>query len=72
MMRRSRNYLLASVLGILLFAINLVLGKLEVAYKIDTVVHLEGVPEFMLLLVSVVLFVVSALLRERAHDDDTH
>ncbi len=72
MSSKSRHFLVASVLCIVLFTVNLVLGKIEVAYKIDTLIHLEGVPEFLLLLVSVVLFVVSALLEERCKDGDTH
>ena len=71
-LKASRYYLAASVVGILLFVGNLILGKVEIAYKIDTLVHLEGVPEFLLLLASVILFVASTLLKERAQDEDNH
>ncbi len=66
MLKRSRTYLVISIFGIVLFAINLVLGKIEVAYKISTHVHLEGVPEFALLLVSVIFFMISTLLKEQS------
>ncbi|KAA3622539.1 MAG: hypothetical protein DWQ08_12690 [Proteobacteria bacterium] len=66
MFRNGRFFSSASILCVLLFLINLVLGKIEVANKIDTKVHLEGAPEFLLLLASVILFVISTLLKERA------
>lgn len=66
MFKTSRTYLAFSIICIVLFAINLVIGKLEVAYKINSHVHLEGVPEFILLLAAVIFFIISTLLKEQS------
>ena len=72
MLKNSRVYLIISIACILLFALNLVVGKMEVSSRIDTDIHLDGVPEFLLLLVSVMFFVISTLLKERAEANNTH
>jgi TRAP-type C4-dicarboxylate transport system permease small subunit len=71
MFKRSRFYFLISSICIVLFVINLIVGKIEVAYRIDTIVHLEGVPEFILLLVSIIFFVISTLLKEQSATNKT-
>ncbi|MDE0280816.1 MAG: hypothetical protein OXN16_06995 [Gammaproteobacteria bacterium] len=55
-----------------MFAVNLVVGKMEVSSRIDTNIHLDGVPEFLLLLVAVMFFVISTLLKERAEANNSH
>ena len=59
-------YLVVSIFCITLFVINLVVGKMEVSSRLDTNIHLDGAPEFLLLLTSVIFFVISTLLKERA------
>ncbi len=71
MFRNSRVYLAASILGIVLFTINLVVGKMEVSSLMPTSMHLDGVPEFLLLLTAIIFFVISTLLKERAETNDT-
>ena len=45
---------------------------MEVSSRIVSNIHLDGVPEFLLLLVSVIFFVISTLLNERAEANNTH
>ena len=71
MYKKSRFYTIISAICIAIFVINLILGKIEVTYRIDTVVHLEGVPEFILLLVSVIFFVISTLFKEQSETNTT-
>ena len=72
MLKNSRIYLVISIACIVLFAVNLVVGKMEVSSRIDTNIHLDGVPEFLLLLVAVMFFVISTLLKERAEANNSH
>ncbi len=72
MFRKSRLYLILSIVCIAVFAVNIVIGKIEIAYRIDTHVHLEGVPEFLALLASVIFFVISTLIKERSENDKSH
>lgn len=72
MLKNSRIYLIISISCIVLFAVNLVVGKMEVSSRIDTNIHLDGVPEFLLLLVAVMFFVISTLLKERAEANNSH
>ncbi|MXW48066.1 MAG: hypothetical protein F4Z97_05460 [Gammaproteobacteria bacterium] len=69
MFRSSRLYLIISIVCIVIFALNIVIGKIEIAYRINTHVHLEGVPEFLVLLLSVIFFVISALIKERSENN---
>jgi len=61
----SQFFLRVSLLGISLFLINLGLGKLALLYQWDLWLHLEGVAEFLLLLITVICFVIGTLLNER-------
>ncbi len=61
----SRFFLRGSLLGIVLFLINLGLGKLALLYQWNLWLHLEGVAEFLLLLITVICFVIGTLLTER-------
>ena len=72
MLKSSRICLIVSIGCIVLFAINLVVGKMEVSSRIVSNIHLDGVPEFLLLLVSIIFFVISTLLNERAEANNTH
>lgn len=72
MPKNSRVCLGVSIACLVLFVANLVLGKLEVSSRIDTNIHLDGVPEFLLLLVCVIFFVISTLLKERAEANNSH
>jgi len=69
MFLKSQFYLFVSLTCSFVFFINLVLGKIEVAYRINTIVHFEGVPEFVLLLVAVIFFIISTLLKEQAQSN---
>lgn len=71
MFKKSRFYQIVSAICIVLFVINLIVGKIEVTYRIDTIIHLEGVPEFILLLVSVIFFVIGTLLKEQSKPNNT-
>ncbi len=71
MFKKSRFYFVIAAVCIVLFVLNLIVGKIEVTYRIDTIVHLEGVPEFILLLVSVIFFVISTLLKEQSETNKT-
>ncbi len=69
MLRSSRLYLIISIVCIVVFAVNIVIGKIEIAYRINTHVHMEGVPEFLVLLLSVIFFIISTLIKERSEND---
>lgn len=62
----SRRYLWAAIALVALFFINLINGKLSLMSQTEPYLHLEGVPEFILLLLAVACFVISALLSKAA------
>ena len=68
-MQPSRYFLFLSLLGIALFALNLLVGKLALMFGWNVWLHLEGVPEFLLLMITVVSFVIGTLLNEKARVD---
>ena len=71
MFKSSRFYLIVSLLCVAVFAINIVIGKIEIVYRINTNVHMEGVPEFVLLLLAVIFFVISTLIKERSENNNS-
>ncbi len=68
-MPSSRHFLIIALLGIGLFAANLLVGKLGLIYGWNAWFHLEGVAEFLLLMASTICFVISTLLNEKASND---
>ena len=69
MFRSSRLYLIISIVCIAVFAVNIVIGKIEIIYRIKTHVHMEGVPEFLVLILAVIFFVISTLIKERSENN---
>ncbi len=55
----------ASFVCFAVFMANVVLGKSSLVFGWKLKFLLDGTPEFLLLLISVTLFMISALLRER-------
>lgn len=68
-MPSSRQFRLLSLLGIILFVVNLVVGKMSLLYGWNVWLHLEGVTEFILLLATTISFVIGTLLDEKPRVD---
>ncbi len=66
MFKQSRLYLILSSICVVLFVVNLIIGKIEVTYRVDMIVHFEGVAEFVLLLAAVIFFVIGTLFKEQS------
>ena len=66
MKMNSKFFLGIAILLVVIFFVNLAIGKYLVIMKLPTSLHLEGVTEFILLLIAVVFFAISALLKEKA------
>lgn len=64
--RRGRAALILAGAGFAVFVANAVVGKASLLLGAPTPVHLGNVPEFLLLVLAVICFVVAILERERA------
>ncbi len=62
----GRFLLLASLVFFLIYAANIVLGKIAMSQGATTLPGVGDVGEFLILFVSVVLFIAACLARERA------
>tara|TARA_A100001391_G_scaffold126628_1_gene86590 strand:+ start:171 stop:428 length:258 start_codon:yes stop_codon:yes gene_type:complete len=62
----GRKLMLASLVFFLVYAANIVLGKVAMSQGATTLPGVGDVGEFLILFVSVVLFIAACLARERA------
>ena len=62
----GRGFLLASLACFVVFAANIVIGKIAIARGATTTPGLGDVGEFLTLFVAVVLFIAACLAREHA------
>ena len=67
----GRGFLLASLVFFVIFAANIVWGKIAITQGATTTPGLGDVGEFLTLFVAVVLFIAACLARERAEQTDT-
>ena len=68
----GRKLLLASLVIFLIFAGNVVVGKIALMQGATTLPGLSDVGEFLTLFVAVVLFIAACLARERAEKAQTN
>lgn len=64
--RRARLLLRAAAALFALFCLNVLLGKAQIVFAFDLGLQLSDVPEFLLLLLSVICFMLATLAREKA------
>ncbi len=67
----GRGFLLASLVFFVIFAANIVWGKIAITQGATTTPGLGDVGEFLTLFVAVVLFIAACLARERAEQAAT-
>lgn len=63
--RVERVSLLACIASFSVFALNVVYGRFAPSFGWNRDVHLDGVPEFLLLFLSAIFFSIAALAAER-------
>ncbi len=68
----GRGFLLASLVFFVIFAANIVYGKIAITQGATTTPGLGDVGEFLTLFVAVVLFIAACLARERAEASDSN
>ena len=69
--KSGRGFLIGALVFFVIFAANIVWGKIAIIQGATTTPGLGDVGEFLTLFVAVVLFIAACLARERAKQTDT-